>query len=88
VAILVGAKSKAFYGRFLEPDEEHPPKERFWKHRKAKDGGKRSTGIMTIHKFVEPAWDVTHEQVHETINNEWYNEIDKYMKRVNNKLKK
>jgi len=91
IAILVGSKvntqyvtkkgrlSKVWYGNLLEEGT----KQRF---RKSKHGG-GATGKVTATHFFENAFNITQEQMYDNMAQEWYNEIDKYIIRMNKKLK-
>jgi HK97 gp10 family phage protein len=93
IAILVGAKTsgkyKGWYAHFLEPTEGNNPKERFRRRMNGKriKTGTGSTGKMTIHRFFEPAYDATEEQIFSTIEQEWYRAIDEKIIRVNKIMK-
>jgi hypothetical protein len=90
VSLIVGAKltggqkKSGWYGIFSEPNEGKTPHERFWKKR---GGGKRSTGTMSIHRFMEPAYELVQEAMYDSMTQEWYNEIDRFIIRTNKKLK-
>jgi len=79
IAVLVGARkgggSKGWHGHLVESGT----KERF-----RKDGS--STGRVIGQKFFERAYEQTIEEVYDTIEGEWYEELDKYIKRTNKKL--
>jgi HK97 gp10 family phage protein len=97
-SILVGAKlagqphNKGWYAHFLE----NGTKERVWrkqsfrKQKNIKERGSRSgksTGRTPATHFFENAWNSTKDEVFGTIENEWYNEIDKLILRTNRKMK-
>ncbi len=79
IAVLVGARkgggSKGWHGHLVESGT----KERF-----RKNGG--ATGRVIGRKFFESAFEQTSEQVYGGIESEWYDELDKYITRVNRKL--
>jgi len=97
-SILVGAKlagqpyNKGWYAHFLE----NGTKERVWRKqslRKQKNviqrgsGAGKSTGRTPPTHFFENAFNATKDEVFGTIENEWYNEIDRLITRTNRKIK-
>jgi hypothetical protein len=78
VAILVGARlagaNKGWAARFTEGGTAE---------RTRKKGG--STGKVTATHWFENTYNMMEDQVYDTIANEWYNEIDKYIAKVNKK---
>ena len=87
IAISVGLDKRGWYGVFSEPTITTTNNERFWKKRKGKDGGRRSTGIMTRRPFIIPAYEHFEEQIKETVTRDYYLSIDAKIKAINNKLK-
>lgn len=82
IAILVGAKKSGTYKGWHGHLVENGTVERF---RKTKQGA--TTGKVIGTHFFEQAFNQTQEQVYSTIENEWYNAIDKFIVKTNKKLK-
>ena len=82
ISILVGAKlsgvNKGWYGHFTEGGT----KERFRKKKKNAPSGK-----ITASHWFENAYNATEEQIYDTLEQEWYQAIDRYIVKVNKKLK-
>ena len=77
VAILVGAKKpKGSHGHLLESGTVQ---------RRRKSGGR--TGKVKGTKWFESAFNATSNKVYSTIDQEWYESINKLIKRTNIKLK-
>jgi hypothetical protein len=83
IAILVGAKKSGTYRGWHGHLIENGTKERF---RRTKKGAK--TGSVTGTHFFENAFNTVEEQMYGSIEQEWYNEIDKFIMRTNRKAKK
>jgi len=85
---LTGGRSKSgWYGVFFENSKT--PVERF---RRRVNGarvkkGQGSTGVMTKHAFMEPAYNEVREQMYDSVELEWYKAIDLHIMRVNRRLK-
>ena len=80
VAILVGAKKSGKYKGWHGHLVENGTKERF---RRSKDGAR--TGKVTGVHFFEHAYDSTQEQMYSQIEQTWYEEIDRFIIKVNKK---
>jgi len=78
IAILVGAKKSGGYKGWHGHLVESGTTERF---RKSKGGA--PTGTVNATHFFEKAYDQTSPEVFKTIEQEWYNEIDRFIARVN-----
>ena len=78
IAILVGARksgaNKGWHGHLVE----NGTKDRFRK------SGARTGKVMGTH-FFELAYNATQDEVYSAIEQEWYNEIDRFIIKVNNK---
>ena len=76
-AILVGAKKgKGWHGHFTESGTVQ---------RRRKSGGR--TGKVRATKWFETAFEMTHKQMYATIDQEYYESINKLIIRTNKKLK-
>jgi hypothetical protein len=72
-----GKLTKVWYGRLVE-----------FGHKKRGKGRNQGVGMVAGTHFFENAWNATYRQVYDSIGNEWINAIDKFMGRLNGKLKK
>lgn len=81
IALLVGARksgiNKGWHGHLVE----YGTKERFTRKNKL------SRGVMPADNFIERSYNATEDQVFGAIENEWYDEIDRYIVRTNRRLK-
>lgn len=99
IGVLIGARTygqyKGYHGHLIESGTEL----RYRKKRgsavrefaaKVFGGSYRrgtgATGAIAPRRFFEKAWNATQEQVYGEIENEWYNQIDKFIIRTNKKL--
>lgn len=79
IGVLVGARTYGFYRGYHGHLIESGTQQRF-----RKSGG--STGKIKGTSFFYRAWNATQEQVYREIENEWYNQIDRFIVRTNKKL--
>jgi len=82
IAILVGAKKSGTYKGWHGHFTENGTVERF---RKTKGGA--STGKVKGTHWFEHAFDTTQAEMYDTMEKEWYEEIDRFIIRVNKKIK-
>jgi HK97 gp10 family phage protein len=81
IAIIVGAKKAGRYKGWHGHLVENGTKERVRRKNKG------STGKMPATHFFENSYNATKEQVFDTIEKEWHNEIYRQIIRINRRLK-
>ena len=93
IAIIVGAKvaggkRSGWYGQILEVGS-YKTGERFRRRIKGEKikSGKGLTGVLKGTHFIVNASNQTEKEVYGNIEQEWYNEIDRYIIRTNKRLK-